>query len=152
MSDNPSARQKLFIPSLAGFYALVAPLGWPLVRFGCGWLLVVHGWGKWVRGMEGQAEVLAKSGFAWGVGFAWFLFIVEFVGGIAIIAGLTTRFWAAAVAIEMGVLTFYQYWSSGFSWLNRGYEFTLLWGIICLAIAFRGGAEYSLDRALGREL
>jgi hypothetical protein len=27
-----------------------------------------------------------------------------------------------------------------------------MWGLICLAIALRGGGPYSLDRKLGREL
>ena len=62
------------------------------------------------------------------------------------------RFFAAANAIEMGFLTFILYWGNGFSWLNRGYEFTLMWGFMCLAIALRGGGPFSLDRKIGREL
>src|SRR5438034_6060076 len=42
--------------------------------------------------------------------------------GIAIAAGLFTRFFAAAVTIEMAVITFVHYWSNGFSWLNRRSE------------------------------
>ena len=38
------------------------------------------------------------------------------------------------------------------SWLNRGYEFVLLWGLMSLAIWWRGGGPYSLDRKIGREL
>src|SRR5204862_130230 len=72
--------------------------------------------------------------------------------GIAIAAGLFTRFFAAAVAIEMAVITFVHYWTNGFSWLNRGYEFTLLWGLVALAILWRGGGPYSLDRRMGVEL
>ena len=100
----------------------------------------------------GQAEVLARSGFDGGVPLSIFLTVIEFGGGICIALGLFTRFWAAAIAIEMGVLTFYLYWGHGFSWLNRGYEYTLMWGIVALAIALRGGGPYSLDRMLGREL
>ena len=46
------------------------------------------------------------------------------------------------------------YWNSGngFSWMKRGYEYVLLWGLLCLAMALRGGGPYSLDRKLGREL
>jgi len=44
------------------------------------------------------------------------------------------------------------YWNNGFAWLNRGYEYTLLWGLCCFAIALRGGGPYSLDRNLGTEL
>ena len=40
----------------------------------------------------------------------------------------------------------------GFSWLSRGYEYTLLWGFVCFAIALRGGGPYSVDRVIGKEL
>jgi putative oxidoreductase len=65
--------------------------------------------------------------------------------------GLFTRFWAAAAAIEMAIIS-YIYLKNGFSWLNRGYEYTLMWGLICFAISLRGGGPYSLDRKLGKEL
>jgi putative oxidoreductase len=52
----------------------------------------------------------------------------------------------------MAFLTFVVYWGSGFGWLQRGYEYTLLWGVMCLAIALRGGGPLSLDRLLGKEL
>jgi putative oxidoreductase len=140
------------LPFLKPFYDFIIPWTWPLVRVAVGWDLMVHGYGKILRGMSGQAAALARSGFDWGVPFAVFLTVIELGGGICIALGLFTRFWAAAVAIEMGVLTFYLYWGNGFSWLNRGYEYTLLWGMVALAIALRGGGPYSLDRKIGREL
>ena len=149
MSD---AEPRPLCPILKPFYDVAIPWAWPIVRFAVGWNLIVHGWGKVVRGMAGQAEVLAKSGFDGGIPLSIFLTVVELGGGIFIALGLFTRFWAAAIAIEMGVLTFYLYWGNGFSWLNRGYEYTLMWGLVAFAIALRGGGPYSLDRVLGREL
>jgi putative oxidoreductase len=140
------------LPFLERFYAFVIPWTWPLVRFGVGWPLVVHGIGKINRGMAQQAALLAKDGTDFGIGFAVFLTFIELVGGACIILGLFTRFFAAAIALEMGYLTFIHYWHNGFSWLNRGYEFTLLWGIVSLAVALRGGGPWSLDRRIGREL
>jgi putative oxidoreductase len=140
------------LPFLEPFYRLVVPLAWPLVRMGVGWNLIVHGWGKVLRGPAGQAALLARDGWDFGIPLALLLIFVELVGGICIALGLFTRFFAAAVAIEMGVLTFYQYFSHGFSWLRTGYEYTLLWGVISLAIALRGGGPFSLDRKIGREL
>ena len=147
-ADEP----KPFLPFLKPFYDRVIPLAWPLVRVAVGWDLIVHGWGKILRGPVQQAALLSRDGANFGVEFAIFLTFIEFVGGICIAAGLFTRFFAAAIAIEMGYLTFYQYWGNGFSWLNRGYEYTLLWGMMSLAIALRGGGPYSLDRKIGREL
>jgi putative oxidoreductase len=64
---------------------------------------------------------------------------------------LLTRIWAAAITIEMLVIV-NLYLPNGFAWLNRGYEFVLLWGLVALAIWFKGGGEYSLDRKIGVEL
>jgi putative oxidoreductase len=146
------AEPKLLLPFLRPFYHWVLPWAWVLVRVGVGWNLIVHGWGKIVRGPAAQAEMLARDGLPYGIKFAIFLLIVELVGGICITLGLFTRFFAAAVAIEMGYLVYPHYWGNGFSWLNRGYEYVLLWGFVSLAIALRGGGPYSLDRKLGIEL
>ena len=81
----------------------------------------------------------------------WTALFTETLAGIALILGLFTRFFAAAAAIEMLIITAI-YWHNGFSWLRQGYEYTLLWGWICFAIALRGGGPYSVDRAIGKEL
>jgi len=151
MADNESEPRPL-LPFLEPFYRVVVPLAWPLLRIGFSWDLVVHGWGKVLRGPAAQGALLARDGYDYGVPLALLLILVEFVGGICIALGLFTRFFAAAVAIEMGELTFYHYWGHGFSWLNRGYEYPLLWGFVALAIALRGGGPFSLDRKIGREL
>lgn len=140
------------LPILTSFYELAIPLAWPLVRFAVGWNLIVHGWGKVLRGPAAQAALLAKDGTDWGIPLALLLIFVELVGGVCIVLGLFTRFFAAAIAIEMGFLTFHTYWGHGFSWTGRGYEYVLMWGIVSLAIALRGGGPYSLDRKIGKEL
>ena len=98
-----------------------------------------------------MAPAYAKIGFEPAAVFAFASTWIEFAGGIGILLGLFTRFFAAAVAIEM-LLIFLLYWGNGFSWLNRGYEYVLLWGLVSFAIALRGGGPYSLDRVIGREL
>ena len=40
---------------------------------------------------------------------------------------------------------------NGFFWTKGGYEYPLLWAILCAAIAVRGGGALSVDRALGKE-
>jgi putative oxidoreductase len=143
---------KLLIPALRPFYDLLQPLSWLLVRCACGLILAVHGWGKISRGVEAMAPAFKKMGYSNPDPLIYFLILVEFVGGLAIAAGLFTRFFAAMVTIEMAVIMFVHYLPNGFSWLNRGYEFVLLWGLVSLAIWWRGGGPYSLDRKIGREL
>lgn len=150
--SNAKTEPKLLIPSLKPLYDVLTPLSWPLVRCATGLILAVHGWGKIARGAEALAPAFVKMGYENPVPLIYFLVLVEFVGGLCIAAGLLTRFFAAAVTIEMAVIMFAHYLPNGFSWLNRGYEFVLLWGLISLAIWWRGGGPYSIDRALGREL
>jgi len=146
------SRPRLLFPALRPLYVFLEPLSWPVVRCGCGLILAVHGWGKISRGAEAMAPAFLKMGYGHPIALVYLLILVEFFGGIAIAAGLFTRFFAAAVTIEMAVITFAHYLPNGFSWLNRGYEFTLLWGVIALAILLRGGGPYSLDRRIGVEL
>lgn len=150
--SNAETEAKLLIPSLKPLYDVLTPLSWPLVRCATGLILAVHGWGKIARGAEAMAPGFVKMGYENPVPLIYFLILVEFVGGLCIAAGLLTRFFAAAVTIEMAVIMFAHYLPNGFSWLNRGYEFVLLWGLISLAIWWRGGGPYSIDRAIGREL
>ncbi len=154
MSISGQAEPRLLFPGLRGFYDQMIPLSWLIVRIGTGWVLLVHGYGKVMRGMDAQTKGLqASTPFlgAWNYELSYLLTFVEGLGGLCIILGLFTRFFGAANAIEMGFLTL-LYWSNGFSWLNRGYEYVLLWGFMCLAIALRGGGPYSLDRLIGKEL
>jgi putative oxidoreductase len=144
---------KLLFPGLRPFYNHVIPLSWLIVRFAVGLNLAIHGYPKIGRG-GGPRQLIEKMPQSAAIGdeITFVLMLIEFVGGLCIIAGLFTRFWAAAAAVEMGVLTFYIYWGNGFGWLQRGYEYTLLWGLVLFAIALRGGGPWSLDRRLGREL
>ena len=146
------AEPRLLFPGLRSFYASLEPLSWLLVRCACGLILAVHGWGKISRGAEAMAPVFQKMGYDHPVPLIWFLAFVEFVGGLGIALGLFTRFFAAMVTIEMAVIMFAHYLPNGFSWLNRGYEFVLLWGLVSLAVWWRGGGPYSLDRKIGVEL
>ena len=144
---------KLFFRRLSPFYDHAIPLSWVIVRVAVGLNLVIHGWGKIGRS-GGPGQLLQKLPQLAAIGdeITFVLMLIEFVGGLSIIVGLFTRFWAAAAAVEMAVLTFYIYWDSGYWWLARGYEHTLMWGLVLFAVALRGGGPWSIDRRLGREL
>jgi putative oxidoreductase len=146
------AKPKLLLPFLQPFYDAVIPFSWFVVRAAVGWNLAVHSWGKILSGPAPRVlKAFADYGFTPPEFWYWAALTTEGLAGIALILGLFTRFFAAAAAIEMLVITTI-YWKSGFSWLQRGYEYSLLWGWICFAIALRGGGPYSLDRKIGTEL
>jgi putative oxidoreductase len=138
------------IPALKPFYDFVVPLTWPMVRIAVGWNLFVHAYLKIMRGPMNTAPAFKQMGFTPEWIYVYGSLAVE-LGGVCIMLGLFTRFFAAAAAIEMGVI-FCAYWTTGFSWLARGYEYVLLWGLLCFIIALRGGGPYSLDRKIGVEL
>jgi putative oxidoreductase len=143
---------KLLLPFLRPFYDRASPLAWAVIRIAAGWNLLVHGWGKL---SQGPADAVLKGfgdlGFTPPEFWLWSSTINETLSGLALILGLFTRFFAAAAAIELLIITL-LYWSNGFGWLHRGYEYVLLWGLVCFAIALRGGGPYSFERKIGREL
>ena len=141
---------QLVFPGLAGFYEAVSDLWYPLIRITVGGILFVHGWNKVTGGgLSGITGFMAKNGLAPAGGFAAAAIFLETVGAACIVLGLFTRLFAAAIAIQMAIITFAVM-------LPRGgfgkMEYTLMWGIIMFAIALRGGGPYSLDRVIGKEL
>jgi putative oxidoreductase len=138
---QPQTEAKLFFPALRPFYDAAIPLSWLVVRVAVGWNLLVHGWGKILVGpTDAFLKAFADLGYTPPVFFYWSSFLIEMLGGIALILGVFTRFFAAAAAIEMLCICV-TYWQSGngFNWMKRGYEYVLLWGLLCFAIALRGG-------------
>lgn len=73
--------------------------------------------------------------------------LLEFAGGIAIIGGFLTRFFALLFAGQFLFIVFRMKWSKG---LVEGFEFdlALLGGFLALALA--GGGAGSLDEVLLR--
>src|SRR5438874_13453312 len=112
MADT-QAEPKLVLPQLRSFYDLAIPLAWPVVRIAAGWNLLVHGWGKVARGPAAFAKPFADMGFdSMTMMWVWCSLAIELVGGVALIVGLFTRFWAAAAAIEMAIIMG-LYWNNG---------------------------------------
>ena len=137
---------------LAPLYARVVDLSWPIVRLTMCGMLLAHGIPKWQAGVAAFATgSLARRGIEPSLPLAYAVIGIETLGAICIGLGLFTRFFAAAAAVHLLVVTFIHM-PQGFAWTNRGYEYPLMWGLILFAIALRGGGPYSLDRKIGREL
>lgn len=146
------------IPALAPLENALSPFAEPLLRVVAGLMLVPHGAQKlfgWFGGygLEGTGQFFAtKLGLEPGVLMAGLAGSVEFFAGLALAIGFLTRPAAAAVAFLMVVAIVTAHWSAGFFNTNGGYEFALLWGVVALFYAVRGGGRFSVDRLLGREL
>jgi len=148
MFGQAGSAPKLLFPGLAGFYATVADLWYPMIRIVAGAFLLYHGWGKLMAGVAPIAAGMAKYSIEPNTPAAYVVIFLETVGAVGIILGFFTRFFAAGIAIEMAVIAFKVKMPLGFGQM----ELFLLWGIVMFAIALRGGGPYSLDRAIGKEL
>jgi putative oxidoreductase len=148
MSERVANEPKLLFPGLAGFYAAVSDLWYPMIRVAAGGFLLYHGWGKLMTGAAPVAAAMLKNGFEPHMAYAYAAIFLETVGAASIILGLFTRFFAAAIAIEMAIIAFGVQIYNGFGRM----ELFLLWGIVYFAVALRGGGPYSLDRKIGKEL
>lgn len=145
------------IPALAPLYRGLSRLSYPMIRFFAGLFLMPHGAQKlfgWFGGpgLQGTAEGFATGlGLEPGMVFAVLVGATEFFGGLLLAVGFLTRPAAIAATILLAVAVFKVHMPNGFFNTNGGYEYAMLWGLITLAVAFRGGGELSVDRAIGRE-
>ncbi|HEX3497942.1 MAG TPA: DoxX family protein [Stellaceae bacterium] len=154
MSDSKrGSRPRLFFPRLESFYQSVSGLAYPFIRFVTGAMLVPHGWRKFVDSGTQKAtiELFHKLGIEPARLLFWLVGSLELFGGLMLAIGLFTRPVALAIAIEMLVISLDVFWPNGFFAGTRGYEHTLLWGLIALAIAARGGGKQSVDQLIGKE-
>jgi len=146
-----NAKPRLLIPGLRPFYDCAEPISWLIIRLTAGLMIIPHGWPKLMAGVgPTAASALAKRGIEPAEPLAIVLITLETLGGLCVALGFFTRFWAAAITIEMAVIT-WAYWPK-FGWTGPGYEYPLMWGLVMFAIALRGGGPYSMDRAIGKEL
>ena len=61
--------------------------------------------------------------------------------------------WFGGVGIiVMAVAVLQVHLGAGFFWTSGGFEYPLLWGVVALAFAIRGGGRYSVDALIGREI
>jgi putative oxidoreductase len=144
--------QRLIFPGLAGFYSSVGEIAYALMRVIIGYNLFMHGWVKFNSGFTGVTGYMTKTGLLPGEVFAGAAMFLETIGALCILVGLFTRFFAAAIAIELGIAFLAVHMAKGFSVGQGGYEYVLLLGIVMFTIAIRGGGRYSLDHMIGKEL
>ena len=143
---------KLIFPGLADFYERFSPFSYALMRFAAGAILVPHGIQKILNTPIAKfAPNIAAKGLPFAEGLAYLTYFAESVAAACLAIGLFTRIAAAVVGIEMLIIVFFFQWQFGYFWTNRGYEFALLWLLLCIAIFFKGGGRYSIDRMIGRE-
>ncbi len=143
---------RLVFPGLAGLYLRFSPFSYSFMRFATGAILLPHGLQKVLSvPISKFAPNIAAKGLPFAEGLAYLTYFAETIAAVCLAIGLFTRIAAAIVGIEMLVIVFVFQWQFGYFWTARGYEFALLWLLLCIAIFFKGGGRYSIDRIIGKE-
>lgn len=124
-------------------------LGLLLIRVVTGVIFVAHGAQKlFSYGIENVAAGFTQAGVPLAGLLAPTVPVIEFAGGLALIAGLLTRpvgLVLAAVMVGAGVTVHRTQF-----FLPVGYEYTLVLGAIVLMLALTGAGGWSADAKLAR--
>jgi putative oxidoreductase len=121
--------------------------GLTILRITVGIVFLVHGYQKLFHiGFHGVAAMFGHMGIPLPMVSAVVVTLVEFIGGILLVAGIGTRIAAALLAVDMAVAILAVHLKHGFGAQNGGFEYplTLLAATLCLALA--GGGMFSLRK------
>jgi putative oxidoreductase len=115
-----------------------------ILRLAVGAVFVMHGGQKiFVMGLHGVAGFLGSLGFPVPTVAAIVLMSVEFLGGVALILGVFTRYAAALLAVNMLVAISTVHLKNGF-FLPHGFEFALTLLAANLALLLSGPGALAL--------
>ncbi|MGV1924779.1 DoxX family protein [Agrobacterium tumefaciens] len=148
MAQFDNNRQRLFVPAVAPLYNSTHDLVETVLRVVAGLLLVTHGFGK-IANPFGAVGMVESLGFYPGVFWSPLLAATEFFGGILVAIGLYTRPASFAAMIVL-LVTVYFHGIVKAEGLG-GAEKSVLWAVIFLFFAVRGGNRHSVDAKLSRE-
>ncbi|MCS7078566.1 MAG: DoxX family protein [Chloracidobacterium sp.] len=126
---------------LLGWLDRLAAGGPLLIRLAVGGAMVIHGSQKLFGDPGRFIGFVEKIGFPLPTVFGWAAIAAEFLGGIALLLGLMTRWAAVFVAFTMGVAAFVAHANDGFN--KQEYPLVLMVGALSLLAS--GGGALSLD-------
>ncbi len=124
-----------------GFVNRLQPLALLVIRLVLGAIMIAHGFHKVWGGFHHHMEFVGSLGLP-----GWLAYLsagTEFFGGIAIVLGLFTQFFALAFVIEMGVAIWKVHFKNGLTG-NGGYEFPLALAAMAFGLMCYGGGPWGL--------
>lgn len=122
-----------------------------ILRLALGIVFLIHGAGKLFNfgpaasGMSSFVGFLTSSGIPLPILFAWIAVLVQFFGGIFLIAGFMTRISSSLIAFEMLVAVLLTT-EKGFSSMKGGFEYALALMVFAIALMMCGPGRFSFDR------
>ena len=134
-----------------------------MVRLAAGLFLIPHGAQKLFGLFGGPGLEGARAMFETKLGLPPWLAVVagliEVFGGAMLALGIATRPVALLIAAQLFFAAFVVHWHAGFVAQKGGFEYPLLWAVVALSYALKGGGHCSLDTlifgrsaAVGRRL
>ena len=124
--------------------------GITVLRVVVGVVFLAHGWQKLFElGFHGVAGFFGGAGIPLPFVSAVIVTLVEFVGGIALILGLLTRWAAGLNGFDMIVAILVVHLKNGFM-KPGGYEHPLVMLAACVALVMVGPGAASVDGALAK--
>lgn len=116
------------------------------IRFAVGLVFLYHGSGKLFLGNGPQdfAVTLSGLGILQPVFCAWFIAIMEFLGGIAILIGLFIRYFALVLMGIMAGAIFTVHLYNGFSFMTNGFEYQFVLLLACFTLFIAGSGPFAL--------
>ena len=122
-----------------------------ILRVVVGIVFLAHGWQKlFGMGFHGVAGFFGSVGIPVPFVAAVIVTLVEFLGGIALIIGLLTRWAAALTAFDILVAILTVHLKNGFFDQRHGVEFPLTLLAACILLAMMGPGAASVDGALAK--
>ncbi|HEY6183685.1 MAG TPA: DoxX family protein [Terriglobales bacterium] len=120
--------------------------GLTILRIVVGIIFLVHGWQKiHAFGFHGVEGMFRQIGIPLPMISSAVVILVEFLGGIALVLGLATRWASLLLAIDMAGAIFFVHFKNGFYVNHGGYEFALSLLAACLTLAFTGAGSLAID-------
>lgn len=135
------------VPGSADAAALV-------IRIVVGVIMTYHGYRKIQDGVSGFVDFVGTLDVPVPTVVGYAVVVIEFVGGLSILAGLLTRLWGLLLALQMVAIVFVVKWDTGLiapQGAGAGYELDLAIAAGALALVLMGPGRVSLDRVLGLE-
>jgi len=119
-----------------------------ILRVVVGIIFAIHGGQKlFVFGFGGVIGFFTKVGIPLPVIAGPVVTLVEFLGGLALVAGVVTRVAAVLIALDMVGAILLVHLKNGF-FLPTGFEYALTMLTVAVFLALAGAGAYSVDGAM----
>jgi putative oxidoreductase len=129
-----------------------ASCGLLVLRAIVGIVFIAHGGQKlFVLGFGGVTGFFTQAGIPLPAVSAVVVTLVEFLGGIAVLLGVLTRWAALLLAIDMAGAIFLVHLKNGFFVNKGGYEYALTLLAVSLALALSGPGAVALEGILRKK-